>query len=208
MTETYVDGAGYRYSKPLPKLNLELLQDVVKWVLFKAGVNGNPAWEQGNWQCWMIDNEVASYDQTTPAEYSHIQPGTFDQKSGCGSAYCCAGYVVSVSGYTKTLGQVVKDLLPIGVDAKKLDLTTASQWYTELIDPGAVGFDGNLVDPQVHAWGELDWSFTAQKILGITDVEADCLFGGDNDADDIERICEDIARSRGLELDLTEKPAS
>lgn len=40
----------------------------------------------------------------------------------------------------------------------------------------------------------------AQTLVGITDKESNSLFDGDNDRDDIQRICEDIAERAGEKL--------
>lgn len=85
-TGAYMDGIGMAYRQPLPQLNLKLLMEVWDWISFKAGHDGEPAWNQEDWvtdhfeyDSWM--NEIKNGYAAADVDY-------------CGTAYCAAGYAL------------------------------------------------------------------------------------------------------------------
>lgn len=192
MTDQYaLDGAGYRYQE-LPKLNLELITECLRWVEHNTEETESPLWFQGTWNTTINkDNRDVQYQFQGTARENY-----------CGTAFCVAGYAVHASGFSMNMSSLAKAGLldkfdyPLAYE----DPETAIYRFTEMTDPGMVGHDGELVAPNATRWGEIDWETAGQRLLGLTPTETARLFAGNNGASYIRALILAIVKSRGLEL--------
>jgi hypothetical protein len=102
----------------------------------------------------------------------------------CGSFFCIAGKAVLDSGGAEILDLNEEDDYP---SAAPFYSWTVTKEYIEKFD----------VPTNSEAW----WVVGA-GVLGLTHTEASRLFAGDNDLEEVIRISENIATSRGMSLDL------
>lgn len=195
-TTIYMDGSGVGYVGELPKLNIDLLRECVDWAKSKSGLNGFPLWNQTTWHN-LVDKGHAYRVNNRKREADY-----------CGAAFCMAGYATYVSGASQSLWKLYDEnkitteelRWDRGIDVEIESSFIDDAMSMEQTDPNMVGYDGNLVNPNVTKWGEISWRSAAQALLGLTNCEADALFNGDNRIGDVKRISASIAESRGLTL--------
>ena len=178
------DGVGSRYTE-LPKLNLSLLEQAVRWA--NASAKGKlqdhePKWLQGTW------GDKRWWKKLVPTRNEKGQFSGTEVKHYCKTNYCIFGYVLEETNN-----------VTFGVNWKDLNRTTV-QGYTYEVE---VSINPVIQTPN----GEMeiapgDFYTAGAAVLGLTPTEAQQLFSGCNAIYKIKLLARRIAASRGETLHL------
>lgn len=179
----------------LPKLDLELLVDMIEWARNNPHAESQPnTWYQDRWTT--LDAALPTYGEDYDrlfhlweSQHFTVQPGSqFDQEivamsqnEACGSSYCIAGETVHLNGY-----RMLYDI----------DLTAAhciQQEPTDQLDD-----KGRTIWKDVAGAEAVTISQTASRLLGITKAESSFLFDGENQIPQLEAVANALADRRGL----------
>lgn len=172
----FEDGVGSRWTEPLPKLNVSLMEECWRFAAGQIAPRAVITME-------LVDLLNAKVEQVEHEVHLDWNQDTWEltflgAKQECGTAFCIAGYAAFTTGNTTTQKRVGT-------------FTTVAT---------------NLKDIVVTQTGpcrpEGDWSLAGQELLGLTPIEAHYLFAGDNELEAIHSYMCDIAKSRGVDLEL------
>lgn len=166
----------------LPKMDLKKVQEVWDWIEFKAGVDGEPAWNQEHWATVITTDEEAQNSLRSAArdEVVRVHGVNLFEEEYCGTACCVAGYVLK----DKTDFTYVKE----------------SGFPSPILLVGEKVF--NVEDEYMIIEDERDWEYYAAFALGITLEEANKLFGGCNTAEEIKALFNEFLEKRGEAMRL------
>lgn len=155
--------------RELPKLNLDLLVQIIDWAEESEQGRVKPGW--GTW----YQDEWGQADSTDPVKL---------RNDLCQTAYCVAGQAAHQGGYRLIIEEYA--LSGVAYSASHCVLTEP----TGELDPKGrevrvdVGMARSI--PEVGA-----------EVLGLCECEED-LFEGDNDIEDLKAMTNGLAKSRGL----------
>lgn len=159
----------------MSNFNIERLRSAVRWAESEAEKRTS-LWDQGMWMLGKMGKRVRRVKTVRfTADISHPfnEMGETLREVRCGTSYCVAGHICADEGDSFV--------------AYESEAETGQPVHADLVIPrGAT----EAVSIQTRA----------QELLGITNYEANRLFEGFNDIDDVREIAEEIANSYGHSL--------
>lgn len=176
----------------IPTLNFDLLEEAVSWAHWSSETDLalqkeiGYFWDQGSW--------ARTSDQIKENEGEGV-------KAECGSSFCISGYAAMSSKMTTYDIEVGESTADDGSAIMVPHKTLALDRYK--VADALELCDNDISDEEWDPdhW----WSVVGQRLIGLTDGEANVLFNGENSIERIVELGNKIANNRGFEdlnLDL------
>jgi hypothetical protein len=173
-------------------LNSLLLYDRIKWAEAGERLDDHPSWGHWGQGSWAVMNDV---DEDLFAELN-LPVVTIGEANVCRTSHCIAGSAVVEAGYR----------LIYSGEPDRYRQSIVADDCIEQYDTGLKDLKGQAIWLDVPGARQESIGGAGARVLGLSEEEADLLFDGDNDVDDLMRKANMFCANRRLPLLFPDEP--
>lgn len=173
-----------------PTLNTDMILDLIWWAERGESdprYHGWGRWYQNAW-ARVVNNTGKRLNWFNLGETEAERVAKANEENMCGTSFCMAGQAVVQSGYRLAMNRTIAG----DSETNTIFGCIKSEWTGEVDDKGRRIYR--------DVGEERDISNAAQEILGLTAIERDKFFHGENSIDTLKGYANAFADARGLPL--------